>query len=71
MLGMVVPTFLFLSTHFSAASMAPSRFRISACLSPGFALRNPPAITFIATIPMPCFVAEAMTSSIFGSIVKL
>ena len=71
MLGTVVATFLFFSTHFSAASIAPSRFRISVCLSPGFALRNPPAITFIATIPMPCFTAAAMSSSIFGSIVKL
>ena len=54
--GMVVSTFLLRSTHFNIESIEPSRLKTSYFGSPGFMRRNPPAITFIATTPMPaCF----------------
>lgn len=71
MLGIVVWMFGFFSTHFRAASIAPSRFSFGYNGSVGFTSRNPPAITFIATTPVPVFASAAMASSIFGSMAKL
>ena len=71
MLGTVVETPGRLMTHFNAASMAPGWESFWRLGSPGLRLRVPPAITFMATTPMPALEAAAMACSVAGSMVKL
>src|ERR1022692_1401352 len=64
MLGMVVCTLGLRSTHLSAASIAPSRFNFSSNGLPAFWRRKPPAITFMATTPLPALAARSKPSPI-------
>src|ERR1035438_10151332 len=62
MLGTVVCTLGLRTTHLSAASMAPSLFNFSWIALPGCGRRNPPAMIFIATPPLPALAASSITS---------
>src|ERR1017187_2355108 len=71
MLGTVVWTLGLRTTHLSAASMAPSRLSFSCTTLPGCGRRNPPAMIFIATTPLPALAAASITSFMNGSMEKL
>ena len=67
MLGTVVETFEFLSIHLSADCGAPGR-----CICGlGFRPRRPPAITFMATTPIPEAASDSMAEVASGAMVKL
>ena len=71
MLGMALLTFGFLSAHFNAASIAPSRLRAQYPFCQGQTDLKPPAMTFMATMPTPALTADSTSVSIAGSKVKL